>query len=106
MADCSSASVIAIIGWLGAFWGLQRLLELRCGYMGGPTKTPQVRVPAPSPTRIPRTIRHYAVHVGTAASMASLALDKPLCRRSGLAKFTAPTGPRRDRTPVNRQVSG
>lgn len=60
--------------------GSNWLLELRCGRMGGPTKTPQVWVPAASPTRIPRTIRHYAAHGGTAANVASLAFDKPLCR--------------------------
>jgi hypothetical protein len=32
------------------------------------------------PTRIPRTNRHYAAYGGTAATRASLALDKPLCR--------------------------
>ena len=50
------------------------------GGLGGPTKTPQVRVAVASPTRIPRTKRHYAAHGSTTASMASLALDKPLCR--------------------------
>ena len=32
------------------------------------------------PRKNPRTKRHYATHGGMAASMVSLALDKPLCR--------------------------
>ena len=48
--------------------------------LGGPTKTPQVRVPEVFPTRIPRTKRHYAAHGDTAANMALLASDKLLCR--------------------------
>ncbi len=66
-----------IAGWLGRS---NALPEVRCGSLDGPTKIPQVRVAAASPTRIPRTKRHYAAYSGTAASMVSLALDKPLCR--------------------------
>jgi Patatin-like phospholipase len=45
-----------------------------------PQNPTRVRVTAASPTRIPRMKRHYAANDGTAASMVSLALDKPLCR--------------------------
>ncbi len=70
-----------------------------------PTEIRQVRIPAAIPTEIPRTKRHYAVHLLCLLKVRNKFADQLLCVWAGLLELFPGKCSRDDRAPEKRTVA-